>query len=280
MLALFAFALALGAPNVNAQSLALIAPNKTELDKNIVSRLRDSYSGIFKAQDPDMTEAALVSTGPKTDSFNMTAEDARSVAAVLGCDFYILVRSGTQRRAVIGKPDQFESYAAFFVVSGRTGRLIKWNLKNQYGLDETDSQHRLVELIGPEFIDAIDLAWKKEPAEIPRPIMEQIPDADSTAAKNFRAPVPYLRIKPEYTRTAYLYDVTATVEATVDLDEKGQIIHIQISRWAGYGLDESVITAIRSMNWRPAERAGKPLPMRFLLRYNFKKLEKSEPNDE
>ena len=60
MLALFAFALALGAPNVNAQSLALIAPNKTELDKNIVSRLRDSYSGIFKAQDPDMCQELFV----------------------------------------------------------------------------------------------------------------------------------------------------------------------------------------------------------------------------
>jgi hypothetical protein len=30
------------------------------------------------------------------------------------------------------------------------------------------------------------------------------------------------------------------------------------------------------MNWRPAERNGKTLPMRFLLRYNFKKAEQDK----
>jgi len=75
---------------------------------------------------------------------------------------------------------------------------------------------------------------------------------------------------------AYLYDVTATVEATIDLNEKGEITRVEITRWAGYGLDESVQNVIKSMNWRPAERAGKPLPIRFLVRYNFKKIEKDD----
>jgi hypothetical protein len=53
-----------------------------------------------------------------------------------------------------------------------------------------------------------------------------------------------------------------------------------ITRWAGFELDESVAKAVRSMNWRPAERNGKPLPVRFLLRYNFKKIEKDDPDNE
>ena len=39
-------------------------------------------------------------------------------------------------------------------------------------------------------------------------------------------------------------------------------------------LDESVDKTVRAMNWRPAERNGKSLPMRFLVRYNFKKIDK------
>jgi hypothetical protein len=35
-----------------------------------------------------------------------------------------------------------------------------------------------------------------------------------------------------------------------------------------------VTDAVRAMNWRPAMRGGKPLPMRVLLRYNFTKVEK------
>jgi hypothetical protein len=50
----------------------------------------------------------------------------------------------------------------------------------------------------------------------------------------------------------------------------------QIVRWAGYGLDEAVTETVRRMNWRPATRGGKALPIRVLLRYNFKKIEKEE----
>ena len=104
--------------------------------------------------------------------------------------------------------------------------------------------------------------------------MEELPDDNSPAAKNFRAPIPYRRIKPEYTTDAYLYDIKATVDIMVDLGHNGSILRTEIVRWAGYGLDESVEKAVRSMKWRPAERNGKPLPMRFLLRYNFKKFGK------
>jgi TonB family protein len=117
-------------------------------------------------------------------------------------------------------------------------------------------------------------AW--EIAEKPSRKLEEMPPENSPEAKNFRSPVPYKRIKPEYTPVAYLYGVAATVDILLDLDEQGKILRTEIVRWAGYGLDEAVTDAVRKMNWRPAERAGKPLPLRVLLRYNFKKVEKEE----
>ena len=81
------------------------------------------------------------------------------------------------------------------------------------------------------------------------------------------------RISPEYTAIADFYNVEATVDISVDIDSDGKILHTEIVRWAGYALDESVTEAVRKMNWRPAERKGKFLPMRILLRYNFKDIE-------
>ena len=104
-----------------------------------------------------------------------------------------------------------------------------------------------------------------------------MPTENSPEAKNFRPPLPYKRIKPPYTRTAYLYSVEATVDVEIDVDETGKISRAEIVRWAGFGLDESVRETIRRMNWKAADRNGKSLPMRVLLRYNFKKI---EPDDE
>jgi TonB family protein len=73
---------------------------------------------------------------------------------------------------------------------------------------------------------------------------------------------------------ASLYFVEATVDIEIEVDETGKLLKTEIVRWAGFGLDESVTDAIRKMNWRPASRNGKTLPLRVLLRYNFKKLEK------
>jgi hypothetical protein len=38
-------------------------------------------------------------------------------------------------------------------------------------------------------------------------------------------------------------------------------------------LDEAVARNIEKMNWRPAERNGKFIPLSILLRYNFKKID-------
>jgi TonB family protein len=133
-----------------------------------------------------------------------------------------------------------------------------------------------VQAIALELADSVRASLRSEITESGDPAMEEPPLDESAAVKGFRAPIPYRRLKPVYTTEAALYDITATVEILVDLDAAGSILRTRIVRWAGYGLDESVDAAVRSMNWRPAERNGKSLPMRFLLRYNFRKVEKEK----
>ncbi len=103
-----------------------------------------------------------------------------------------------------------------------------------------------------------------------------MPAENSPEAKSFRPPLPYKRIKPEYTQVANLYSVEATVNIEVEVSENGKILKTEIVRWAGFGLDESVTETIHKMQWRAASRNGKTLPLRVLLRYNFKKIEEDK----
>src|ERR1043166_6480568 len=259
-----------------AQRVAIIVPDKSDVSRNFAEKVeRELAERVFLVDDA-MSEAAFSAGKPETP-FNMTAAASKGIGAAIGCDFFILVRSETLRRSSSKQSDYYESYATVYAVSSRTGRLIFWDLPRFEASKSTDSEKPLNDSIGPlasRIVDRLRAIMKSELAEPLGTQIEEPPDGGSPAAKNFRAPVPYLRIKPEYTPEAFLYGIEATVEIVVALDVRGSILKPEIVRWAGYGLDESVEKTVRAMNWRPAERNGRPLAMRFLLRYNFKKIEK------
>jgi TonB family protein len=207
----------------------------------------------------------------------MTVAEGKTVGTAIGCDFLVLVQSDTFRRSSFERKEYYESHAAVYVVSARSGRLVFWSLP-KFEAPSRALSGRALAAASPATAAELSAALKQVAAseammDARRP-MEELPAENSPEAKNFRAPIPFRRIKPEYTALASLFDITATVEIELDLDAGGTIVRAEIVRWAGYGLDQAVETAVRSMNWRPAERDGKPLPMRVLLRYNFRKFDK------
>lgn len=261
---------------IAGQRVALIAPDQAASSHRMRDELADRLSAIsdLKILDSDVAAAAFSSTGAETP-FNLTGEAARRLGPLIGCDFFILLRSADQRRSESGRADYFEAYAPIFVVSARTGRLMMWRLLRHEAGRSADAREGLMASVGQVSLGIAALIKETAIAErqgVSR--INEMPTEDADAAANFRPPVPYRRIKPEYTAQAALYDVAATVDMVIELDSSGKIITTEITRWAGFGLDESVKKTVRAMNWRPAERNGKPLPMRFLVRYNFKKLEK------
>lgn len=266
----------------SAQRVSIVTPNGTVLDKAIAAKLAAALaSNKLQVQDLDIASIAYTAEPPATP-FNMTADEAGRVGSVLGCDYFILINTGVQRRARLGGSDQYEGFAAVYVVASRTGLLHIWKLINSFA--DTDERARLslsTDIASETTNIAEQLSrskMTKTSALSSRDI--DVPVNDDPALKNYRSPVPYKRLKPEYTRQAYLYGVAATVEATVELEKTGDIRSIEVTRWAGFGLDDSVVSAIRSMNWRPGERDGKPLAVRFLVRYNFKKIEKDTSENE
>ena len=259
-----------------AQQIAFLAPDKSPRSQTVRENLERELSANFRIMDDSLAES-VPQSAPDQNIFNLSTENARNFGRALGCSFFVLVKGDTLRRATLSKPDFYiESYAVIYLVSARTGRLTLWKLASFKAPTAAESEKGLAASLtdlAAEIAANIAAANKKELGEDDSAKPEELPDENSADAKNFRSPLPYRRLRPEYTPTASLYNVTATVDATVDLDEQGNIKRVEINRWAGYGLDESVEATIRKMQWRAAERNGKSLPIRVLLRYNFKKID-------
>jgi TonB family protein len=115
-------------------------------------------------------------------------------------------------------------------------------------------------------------AARTSAVEAPAPVIELMSDDDNSSTnQQVRPPRPYRRFKPVYPESAAHAEVEAVVDVLVDIDAHGEVGHIEIARWAGYGLDQAVIETIKQMHFFPAMRAGVAVPMRVLLRYNFRK---------
>ena len=262
-----------------AQSkLAILVPEKNTQSRNFTEKFESSLSKNFKVLDASLSETAFSSANYEKP-FNLSLEESKNIGTAIGCDYFLLVKADTLRRYSFEKKEFYESYATIYVVSSRTGRLVFWKLINSETETVEKSERKLFDSINDlsaELSNKLKLAAKEELSEKPAARLEELPAENSPEAKNFRPPLPYKRIKPEYTKIANLHSIEATVDAEIEVDENGKILKTEIMRWAGFGLDESVIKTIYKMQWRPASRDGKALPLRVLLRYNFKKIEDGE----
>ena len=262
---------------LTAQKLAVLVPEKTAQSVNFAEKLETSLSVKFKILDSSLSETAF-RTENYANPFNLSTGEAKTIGARVGCDYFLLVKASNQRRSTFAKPEFYEAYAAVYVVSARTGRLVFWKLKSFEAEGEAKAEKELLastDDLSAEIFEKLKQIGKDELNDKRAQNIEELPAEESAETKNFRPPLPYKRIKPEYTPLASLYFVEATVDIEIEVDETGKLLKTEIVRWAGFGLDESVTDAIKKMQWRPASRNGKFLPMRVLLRYNFKKLAES-----
>jgi TonB family protein len=229
--------------------------------------------------DPDLARAAARGAG-YTGSLNLTTQEAVDLGSAIGCDFYFLGDVQTLRRSPAEDQVYLESYATIFIVSARTGRLILWDRQTQSAPTANKAEELLLAEVDrtiPRYLTAVRDAANAERAQRfaaighDLTVLDETPADNSPDADGFRPPAPYRRVSPAYTAAANAAEVIATVDAQVDLDIEGEVQDVQIARWAGFGLDDAVTTAIRQMHFRPAMRNRIPFPIRVLLRYNFRK---------
>jgi TonB family protein len=175
-----------------------------------------------------------------------------------------------------------------FLVSARTGRLIRWERPNFKAATEVFAEQALLNHLSNGEADApyatsIHRAFEDERGERQLttaeevPVIEAAPDDDKiAAAEGLRLPRPYRRLVPPYPETAAKAEAEAIVDVLVDLDAGGEVTHVEIARWAGFGLDQATLETVRRLHFFPAMRNGVAIPIRVLLRYNFRKPPKQE----
>ena len=281
---LIAGMLALLAVNARAQRATVsildfgVTPFAQTTSNKLRTRLR---SKEITVADADMTRAAATG-GAYSGSLNLSVSEARDLGAVLGTEYYVLGDAQTLRRSSSAKPAYYESYCSIFVVSSRTGRLVMWTRPSVDGNESAGAEEALSELLDGEISYQIVIAIRRAREDeqnqrtlvVPasEPLIEEAPDDEKTAeVQGLRMPRPYRRMRPEYPATAALADVEATVDVLVDVRADGEVSDVRIARWAGFGLDESTVATVRQMHFFPAMKNGNPIPMRVLLRYNFRK---------
>ena len=243
----------------------------------------------ISVQDLDQARAAARGAG-YLGSINLSLDEARHLGSVLGTDFFLVGDAQTLRRSPSTGPVYFESYASLFLVSSRTGRLITWERPvfeaSTAGaaasalivkLTSADVKDRLVRLI--EQAHRVEREQRQLSNVAAVPVIDEAPDDDKVAeAEGLRLPRPYRRFTPSYPESAAKAEAEATVDVLVDLDEEGEVTRVEVARWAGFGLDESTVETVKRLHFFPAKRKGVSIPMRVLLRYNFRKPPRASAN--
>lgn len=232
--------------------------------------------------DADLARAAAKGIG-YSGSLNLSVSEARDLGAALATDFYILGDAQTLRRSSSTRPVYYESYCSLFLVSARTGRLVMWDRPSVQSDQAAGAESGLSStLLGAEMIQRIVIAIRRarEDERVQRnliatrdePVIEEAPDDEKMAlAQGLSLPRPYRRLRPDYPESAARAEAEATVDVLVDVRADGEVSDVQIARWAGFGLDETTVATVRQLHFFPAMKNGTPVPMRVLLRYNFRK---------
>lgn len=272
---------------VRPVTVAVLDVGGTPLASRAAERLAKMLATFVRADtrltvlDRGMSRAAARGVG-YAGSLNMTLAEARALGAAVGCDFFLTGDAQTVRRSSSARPLYHEAYASVFVVSAHTGRLVHWDRPAAEADTAEGAEAALLAALdagaAARYVNAVSETAAREERErlasdegSTTTVIDLSTDVGAAANTDLREPAPYRRLRPAYTDAAARAEAEATVDALVEIGADGEVADVRVVRWAGFGLDEEVVTTVRRMHFRPAQRDGEPVPVRVLLRYNFRK---------
>ena len=242
----------------------------------IVSVLR-AVSEKYSPVDPGQSRAAVRGIGYE-GNLNLTLDDARSLGAAIGCDYYFVGRIDVPRRLGANNENYYEAIVGVYLIESRRGRLALFDYIQARGADEKAARAAIIEELKSrrgryeETINAGEVRHLTDAATPPPAALEAIEILDGeVTARDLKSPVFYQRLKPAYTQEAGSIELVSTVELTAVFGANGQVSEVEVVRWAGFGLDESAVATVKQLRFKPGERAGAPVSVRALVRYNFRR---------
>ena len=264
-------------------SISVLDFGARDFGKLVAEKLRTHLKSgdEFLVADADLSRSAAMGFGYE-GSLNLTVTEARDLGAALATDFYLLGDAQLLRRSSFEKPVYYEAYCSVFLVNARTGRLMLWDrpsFENAHAVQASDLL--LKAFANGEIFHRLLIAMRRatEDERIQReiippatPVIEDAPDDEKVAeAQGMRLPRPYRRLRPEYPQSAARAEAEGTVDVLVAINADGEVSDVQVVRWAGFGLDDATVATVRKMHFFPAMKNGTAIPLRVLLRYNFRK---------
>ena len=241
--------------------------------------------------EPSQLQSALA--GIKYDgSINMSKDEARRLGAAIGCDFFIVGKAEVFTRSEREREEHEEAFVGVMIVDSRSGALAVFDFVNGRASTKVAALDALIKSLNAkvatyaERMNEYRVRREAAPAQtLPSHAsdvnasalekVEDMTDAEPAVGAGFKSPEFLNRVKPDYTDEANRADITATVEALAVFRANGEIGEIEITRWAGFGLDEAAERAIRQLKFRPATRDGRPVSVRASVRYNFRRVSDS-----
>jgi TonB family protein len=263
-------------------SLTILDFGNSTFAATATDKLRDGLKSIdaLTVLDPDLSRAAAKGAG-YSGSLNMPVIEARDLGAALSSDFYLIGDAQTIRRSASARPVFYESYCSLFVISSRSGKLARWERLSVDADTPQEAERKLLRQFDQTLVQRVASSIKDtqvtEQAQrsiinSDAPLIEEAPDDEKAAeAQGLRLPKPFRRLRPEYPQSAAKADAEATVDVVVDVGANGEVDNVEVVRWAGFGLDEATVATVRQLHFFPAMRNGTAVPLRVLLRYNFRR---------
>jgi len=253
----------------------------------LLRNLARSADSEFELSDKDLVRAASQGAG-YSGSLNLSRDSARALGQSIGCDFYLLGKILVSRRVAGGEQFYYEALAGLFFVESRSGNLALFRFESAKAQTERQALDKLKDTFHrhwPDYSQTIIVSYKRRLDSIQHidqpasPAVEVL--TDDLAAMGVQQPFFYQRIKPDYTEQADLAGITATVELEAVFLDDGTVGDVEVVKWAGFGLDESAISTVKKLRFKPAEYEGKKLTLKGLVRYNFRRpLSQAEKQEE
>ena len=242
----------------------------------VVSLLED-VARQFEAIDRDLSRRAARGAS-YSGSLNLTAEEARSLGESIGCDYYLTGIVRNIRRLGSDGEAYFEAISGIYLIETWSGRLVRFEFVRERAENETAAANSLVQAVSERasrLRNAIAFAHGQRRAyalELPQESPLDVVNLDGQQSSgNLTAPIFYERLRPDYSAEAASIDLIATVEISAVFGVGGRVETSEVVRWAGFGLDETALATVRRLRFKSATKDGKPVSVRGLVRYNFRR---------
>lgn len=255
------------------------APRVAVLQLGEIAALRPLVARILAARGAVVAADKLCDSAVRgvgyEGSLNPTKDEARRVAAAIGCEYFVLGTSSVVERENADPEKTWDAFAGLFLVDGRSGALVSYRGAQEFAGRRDQACTRLEAAVESEvssWMARIELAesqrLEKPAAAVRGEMLDLVGRPEGSA--DVIPPRFFARIAPKYTTDADRARADATVELLVEFLADGSYGRIDVVRWAGFGLTEATIDAVRATKFWPARRNGTPAPARALLRFNFR----------